>query len=201
MARVLIATQAWGWITDQYGNGRPAIPVSLATPAGAAVTVYDAVTGGAAIPSLATAADGTIPGYVESGPYDLTATIPNPPGAPVPTTRRVEAAAGVPEVLAAATDVVSRSRVAGDVQDRYQRLADGTIKRGPGGSTPPSVESGAALRATADTDGGPLIDTASPWGINADGEPYYDPAGAVSGEEAVLTLDAAGVPTLTTLGG
>jgi hypothetical protein len=54
--------------------------------------------------------------------------------------------------------------------------------------------------ATTVSGSDPVITLTSNWGIGSDGIAYYDTAGAVSGEEALLTLDALGVSTLTTLG-
>lgn len=49
--------------------------------------------------------------------------------------------------------------------------------------------------------GEPLVLVTSQYGIGTDGVPYFDPAGAVAGQEAVLGVAADGMFTLTTVGG
>ena len=61
---------------------------------------------------------------------------------------------------------------------------------------------GAPFRTQPDTDDTPilnLVPTAG-YGVNAAGEPYYDPDGAVADEEAYLGVDSTGAPFLITFG-
>lgn len=58
------------------------------------------------------------------------------------------------------------------------------------------------ITAILEDDDLPLITITSPFGINEDDEPYYDPDGASPSEAALLTLDPNdGLPVLTTLTG
>lgn len=44
--------------------------------------------------------------------------------------------------------------------------------------------------ATVGDGGSVSVAFSSPWGIDGDGNPYYDEAGAAPGEDAILTVDA-----------
>jgi hypothetical protein len=88
MARVLIATQAWGWVVDQAGNPLAGQTVTIRKTDGTAATHYSAITGGTSSTSvLTTAANGTLPRYIDEDTYDVTIS---------GVTRRVEAVAGAP---------------------------------------------------------------------------------------------------------
>src|SRR5690349_24424371 len=92
MARVEIASQAWGWLADISGNGQPGVSVQIKKTDGNPATHYSAITGGSSATSaLTTNSDGTIPRFIDEGSYDLTAG---------GITRRVEAVAGATVVLA-----------------------------------------------------------------------------------------------------
>src|SRR5690349_25179788 len=92
MARVEIASQAWGWLADISGNGQPGVSVQIKKTDGTDATHYSAITGGSSATSaLTTNSDGTIPRFIDEGSYDLTAG---------GITRRVEAVAGATVVLA-----------------------------------------------------------------------------------------------------
>jgi len=57
----------------------------------------------------------------------------------------------------------------------------------------PSLTLGTRLGTTSlDTDGNPVLSYTTVYGIGSDGVPYYDPAGPVSGEEAVLYVGTDG---------
>lgn len=87
MARVEIASQAWGWIADAQGNGLNGASVTLENLDGTAATHWSAQTGGSSLTSALTSnSDGTLPRFIEEGTYLLTAT-----GV---TDRRVEAING-----------------------------------------------------------------------------------------------------------
>lgn len=89
MARVEIASQAWGTLTEPPSNRLlPFTSATLKNLDGTNATTWSAVTGGtSSTAALTSNSDGTLPRFVEDGTYDLTV------GA---TTRRVEAAGGVP---------------------------------------------------------------------------------------------------------
>lgn len=66
----------------------------------------------------------------------------------------------------------------------------------PGPQGPPGSGGGGGL--TGELVGDELIVTVtSNWGIDSDGNPYYDPNGAADGEDAVASLDADGNLLLT----
>jgi hypothetical protein len=70
------------------------------------------------------------------------------------------------------------------------------VERGPKGDP---GDAGAGVLSTAfDVDGVTPVITipASQWGIATDGVPYFDPAGAVAAERAIMDLDADGVPNV-----
>jgi hypothetical protein len=86
MARVEIASQAWGWLVDANGNPLSSTSATLKNLDGTNATHWTAVTGGSSATSALTSnSDGTLPKFVEEGSYTLTV------GA---TSRRVEAAGG-----------------------------------------------------------------------------------------------------------
>src|SRR5881397_4019633 len=86
MARVEIAAQAWGWVTDTAGNGLASQSVTLKNTDGTNATHWSAITGGSSLTTALTSqADGTLPRFIEAGTYDMTI------GA---VTRRVEAVSG-----------------------------------------------------------------------------------------------------------
>src|SRR4051812_13068126 len=92
MARVKIAAQSWGWITDQHGEAQASAVATLKNLDGTNATTWSAQTAGtSSTASLSTNTDGTLPRYVDEGTYTLTVT---PPFGGSPTTRRVEAVAG-----------------------------------------------------------------------------------------------------------
>jgi hypothetical protein len=83
MARVEIASQAWGVLIDQNGRPISSQAATLKNLDGTNATTWSALTGGtSSTSSLSTDATGTLPRYVEEGTYSLVV------GA---TTRRVEA--------------------------------------------------------------------------------------------------------------
>jgi hypothetical protein len=58
-----------------------------------------------------------------------------------------------------------------------------------------------AMRGLGITDGTPELEIVSPFGIDSEGQPYYDTDGAAPGEAAWVYIDIDGSLTLTTLGG
>jgi hypothetical protein len=124
MARVLIATQAWGWVVDQAGNPLAGQTVTIRKTDGSAATHYSAITGGTSSTSvLTTAANGTIPRYIDEDTYDVTIS---------GVTRRVEAAAGATvRVLSEAPINVDDVEYAGDLQAAV--TAAGAAAGGNGG--------------------------------------------------------------------
>lgn len=91
--RVLIATQSWGVVTDEFGNAKAGRDFDLATINGTPVTPFDDISSATPEPDAVTNASGEIPGYIETGPYNLTVD---------GVTKRVEAVAAVPVPTAAA---------------------------------------------------------------------------------------------------
>jgi hypothetical protein len=92
LPRVEIASQSWGWIADSAGNAVRGLAVQIQNLDGTAATHWDAITGGtSSTMTLLTAADGTIPGYLEAGTYGLTVTGVG--------THRVEAVAGITNAM------------------------------------------------------------------------------------------------------
>ncbi len=81
MARVQIETQGWGWYADRYGNGLAGKTVTITG------TVYSTEGGGTVVSPIITNSSGLIPGWIDSGTYDITID---------GVTRQVEAAPGVP---------------------------------------------------------------------------------------------------------
>lgn len=69
MARVEIAAQPWGTVTDRAGNTRSGLAFTITTTGGGAVTRYAASTGGTTETSTVTNANGEIPGFVDAGTY------------------------------------------------------------------------------------------------------------------------------------
>lgn len=66
MARVEVAMQPWGQLTDR--NGRP---LSGLTPSFSG-TVYSGASGSTEVSSFVSDSEGFLPGYVETGSYSLT---------------------------------------------------------------------------------------------------------------------------------
>lgn len=86
MARVEMASQAWGWITDTHGQAVSGITATLKNLDGTNATTWSAQSGGtSSTASLTSNSDGTLPRYVDEGTYTLTVGT---------TTRRVEAVSG-----------------------------------------------------------------------------------------------------------
>lgn len=86
MARVEIASQAWGSVVDTAGNVRAGLTVNIANLNATPATTWSAVTGGtSSTAALTTGSLGEIPRYIEEGTYTLTAGS---------VTRRVEAVRG-----------------------------------------------------------------------------------------------------------
>ena len=84
---VEIRTQGWGWIADAQGNGLGGRTVTLKKLDGTNATHYSSISGSSpSTASLTTNADGTIPRFIEPGPYTL-----DSPGQPQ---ARVEATPG-----------------------------------------------------------------------------------------------------------
>jgi hypothetical protein len=79
MARVEIAAQGWGWVSDRHGEAM----IARVTING---SVYPTSSGGSPIATLTTRFDGTIPGWIDPGTYTLSVD-----GG---TTRTVEAVSG-----------------------------------------------------------------------------------------------------------
>lgn len=83
-------------------------------------------------------------------------------------------------------------------------LLDGVLVRVSDGSPVllPTDSDAGTITASLGEDGLPLLTVTSPFGIDGDDEPYYDPGGAAPLEAAMLTLDPDdGLPVLTTLTG
>lgn len=64
-------------------------------------------------------------------------------------------------------------------------------------SIPPSgayaaVAETVAVQSVAQSSGNVVVTLASNWGVNAQSNPYYDPSGAASGEEASFSIDSNG---------
>ena len=87
----------------------------------------------------------------------------------------------------------------GDPSDtnRYVTDEDPRIAGGGAGSTAGTTIGTVAL----DVGGNPVLTVDSIWGIDGDDQPYYDPAGAAPGEDAVLRLADDGSLNLTTITG
>lgn len=72
MSRVEIATQGWGWVADDAGNGLSNLDVQIKNLDGSAATHWDAVSGGtSSTGSITTLSDGSIPRFIESGTYTV----------------------------------------------------------------------------------------------------------------------------------
>jgi hypothetical protein len=101
MALVQMATQSWGWVTDTQGNAQPSATVSIKNLDGTNATHYADVAGTSPLTSsLTTSADGTVPRFIDGGPYTMAVN-----GG---TARRIDAVPG-----AAATDITDRGLNAG----------------------------------------------------------------------------------------
>jgi len=74
------------------------------------------------------------------------------------------------------------------------------IIQGPPG--PPGLEGTGGVIGGSVVDGQIIVNVATPWGIDPDTGPYFDPNGAQPGEEAVLQFDPdTGTPVLILIGG
>jgi lysophospholipase L1-like esterase len=90
MALVQMATQSWGWVTDTQGNGLPSATVTITNLDGSAATHYADLSRGSPLTSaLTTNADGTLPRYLDGGPYNMSVN-----GG---TARRIDAVSGLVE--------------------------------------------------------------------------------------------------------
>lgn len=70
---VQIATQGWGWVADpQTGRPRRDVTVQIRTLNGSAATTWNVPGGTSSTADLITNADGTLPGWIETGPYLVT---------------------------------------------------------------------------------------------------------------------------------
>lgn len=83
MARVEMASQAWGWLVDSSGNPLPGTAATLQNLDGSNATTWSAITGGSSSTASVTSnSDATLPRFIESGTYNMTV---------LGVTRRVEA--------------------------------------------------------------------------------------------------------------
>lgn len=85
MARVLIATQAWGVVQNRSGDVQGSVTMTLDDLDGNPADVFTTETGSTVQTSLSTNSRGEFPGWVDAGSYDQTVT---------GITRRVEATSG-----------------------------------------------------------------------------------------------------------
>lgn len=100
MARVLIATQPWGVITNPYGDPQAGMAVSYTLLDGVTAVARFAGSTGGTTTSLPTDSDGIVPGYMDIGSYLMTAG---------GVTRQVEAVSGVLTGLAGPLSLANSS--------------------------------------------------------------------------------------------
>jgi hypothetical protein len=153
MARVEIATQGWGWVTDTQGNALNGRTVTLTG------TVFTTSGGSTTISPIVTGADGTIPGWIDSGTYTL--AIPS-----LSVTHQVEAVSGstgggsgVPAGTSGASQTLKHKRDntvvwVGDTHidlSAYGLPTDGTSDCTPAFTTMRAAESGGVVRVPRGT--------------------------------------------------
>jgi hypothetical protein len=118
-----MATQAWGWIADQRGNGLGNYTIQIKNLAGTAATHWDTVTGGtSSTADLLTNSDGTLPRFIEEGAYTLVV--------PSVLSRRVEAVASL-----ATGKILDWTATTFYRQNALVRDASGNIQRANGDFT------------------------------------------------------------------
>lgn len=89
MARVQVATQAWGVLQDRYGNVLAGSTPTITDPSGNPAVVYATATGTSTV-TPTTDSDGRIPGYVGEGPYTVAVGVDSYPVQAVAAATTVE---------------------------------------------------------------------------------------------------------------
>ena len=137
MARVLIATQAWGVVYERTTDRTLKVPAA-ATAAAIDTTVYASSSGSGTVDPFVTNSLGQLPGYVEEGVYSLTV------GADTYEVQAASGTAGARADAAAATATAAGTGLASEVTARTDAITAAIA------AAQTALDAESAARTTAD---------------------------------------------------